>query len=58
MRVDAHDVEVPTRSGLRMVALVAVVGAAVSVLTPSTEAAPAPALRSDVPSVLDATGER
>jgi hypothetical protein len=58
MRVDAHDVEVPARSGLRMVALVAVVGAAVSVLTPSTEAAPAPALRSDVPSVLDATGER
>ncbi len=52
VRVDAEEVAVPRRSGLRLVALVAVVGAAVSVLTPSTEAAPAPAPRTAVPGAV------
>lgn len=47
-RVDPEEASVPRRGGLRLVALVAVVGAAVSVLTPSTEAAPAPPPRTAV----------
>ena len=54
----APDATVPARSGLRLVALVAVVGAAVSVLTPSTEAAPAPVPRPDVIDLIDVAGER
>ena len=57
VRVDP-DATVPVRSGLRLVALLAVVGAAVSVLTPSTEAAPAPVPRPDLIDGIDVAGER
>lgn len=47
--LDREPAAVPRRGVLRFVAALAVVGAAVSVLSPSTEAAPEPGARSSVP---------